>query len=222
MNSQIMCMLLTSVITLTPPQEAPVSDYSQGQQIEILADNAYGTETLSDPLDGIIETMSVEAVETTSLPDSFCLNVGYVPQYPELPTGCEAAALTMVLNYLGYSVDKCTIADVHMPKGKKFKTDPKYVFIGEPHDEIEGWGSCAPAIVTTANSYLSSVGESNVVLNLSGTDLDTLCRGIYDFGRPVIVWGSSYMQPITDGKTWYADGKKITWRKKSLNKHGRM
>ena len=31
-------------------------------------------------------------------------------QYPELPTGCEITSLTEVLNYLGYGIDKETLA----------------------------------------------------------------------------------------------------------------
>ena len=37
-------------------------------------------------------------------------------QYPELPTGCEITAMTMVLNYYGYNVDKVTMALDYMPK----------------------------------------------------------------------------------------------------------
>lgn len=39
-----------------------------------------------------------------------------IEQYPELPTGCEITAMTMVLNYYGYNVDKVTMALDYMPK----------------------------------------------------------------------------------------------------------
>ena len=38
-------------------------------------------------------------------------------QNPELPTGCESVALTMVLNYLGFDLDKTTIADDYLVFG---------------------------------------------------------------------------------------------------------
>lgn len=35
-------------------------------------------------------------------------------QNPELPTGCESVALTMVLKYLGFDLEKTTIADDYL------------------------------------------------------------------------------------------------------------
>ena len=37
-----------------------------------------------------------------------------VLQNPELPTGCEVTTLTAALNYLGYPVDKLTMADQYL------------------------------------------------------------------------------------------------------------
>ena len=39
-------------------------------------------------------------------------------QYPDLPTGCETTSLTMVLNYLGYPVDKLDLADHYLDKNR--------------------------------------------------------------------------------------------------------
>lgn len=38
-----------------------------------------------------------------------------VLQMPELPTGCEITALTMVLNYYGYPVDKVSMVSNFLP-----------------------------------------------------------------------------------------------------------
>ena len=163
-----------------------------------------------------IETVSVETEPgciEEALPSSYQLDVTYISQLPELPTGCEVTALTTVLNYLGYDVDKCDMADNYMPKGNIYYTDPDYAFMGDPHDYIKGWGCFAPAIVTTATNYFNTIGSNkDIALNISGIDLDTLCRGIYDFQRPAIIWASNDMHPITKGKSWYVNGKKITWR----------
>ena len=40
------------------------------------------------------------------LPNSCYINVKWVSQKPELPTGCEITSLTTVLNYYGYNVSK--------------------------------------------------------------------------------------------------------------------
>ena len=40
---------------------------------------------------------------------------GLILQMPELPTGCEITALTMMLNYYGYTVDKTVMASDYLP-----------------------------------------------------------------------------------------------------------
>lgn len=83
-------------------------------------------------VDSTLETLSVDperiksailehttrAAENYEYPNSFSLDIPFVSQYPELPTGCEITALTTVLNYLGYNVDKLTMADYYLDKGK--------------------------------------------------------------------------------------------------------
>ncbi len=68
-------------------------------------------------------------------------NVPIISQTPELPTGCEATSLTMLLNYYGNNISKFEVADL-MPKGKKpywynnqlYGSDPNKEFVGSPYD----------------------------------------------------------------------------------------
>jgi len=53
-------------------------------------------------------------------------------QKPELPTGCEATALAIVLNFLGFDADKCEIVDHYMPKTTKLYSMNTH-FIGNPY-----------------------------------------------------------------------------------------
>jgi uncharacterized protein YvpB len=140
-------------------------------------------------------------------------------QNPELPTGCEATSLTMVLNYFGYNVSKATIAGEYLPQstnfyvsnGRRYGPDCATTFPGNPFTEY-GYGCLAPAIVTTANNYLSAYGNGHTtVSNISGSSPTQL----YDYvkkGIPVIVWATMGMQKPYQGDNWYTpSGKLIQW-----------
>ena len=70
--------------------------------------------------DSKINVIDLSAVKSAVIydkkPDMMNLNVGMVVQNPELPTGCEVTALTMVLNFFGHDADKLEIDElVHLP-----------------------------------------------------------------------------------------------------------
>lgn len=66
-------------------------------------ENIFSTESTQLPA----ETEYIEISLSNEISD-----FPYTLQTPELPTGCEITALTMVLNYYGFSVDKTTMATV--------------------------------------------------------------------------------------------------------------
>lgn len=87
------------------------------------------------------------------------INVKNVLQKPELPTGCECVSLTILLNHLGYNVDKLTLARNYLPKmdfywsnGIYYGADFRTTFAGNP-ESSSSYGCYAPCIVTTANNY---------------------------------------------------------------------
>ena len=49
------------------------------------------------------------------LPDTVQLNVENILQNPELPNGCEITSAAIVLNYLGFDIDKVTLAENCLP-----------------------------------------------------------------------------------------------------------
>ena len=55
-----------------------------------------------------------------------------VLQNPELPTGCEVTTLTAALNYLGYPVDKLTMADQYLTniRGSFYRLAPRCQRVG--------------------------------------------------------------------------------------------
>ena len=78
-------------------------------------------------------------------------------QMPELPTGCEITALTMVLNYYGMEADKVEMATKYLPTqelnlyygsdGRLYGNDLNQYFIGNPTTE-NGYVCGTGAIVT--------------------------------------------------------------------------
>ena len=97
------------------------------------------------------------------------LDVECVLQNPELPTGCEITALTTVLNYLGYNVDKLTMADYYLDKGKMGEVSPYKAFVGNPRDE-DSCGAFAPVLVNSATKYLKSQRSYMNVYNITGAE----------------------------------------------------
>lgn len=68
------------------------------------------------------------------------LDVPYIKQHPELPSGCEVTALAMALSYYGQTVDKLTLAR-EMPKDgvPAERTEDGTIRIwGDPEDGFVG------------------------------------------------------------------------------------
>ncbi len=49
------------------------------------------------------------------LPSTVQLDVENILQNPELPNGCEITSAAIVLNYLGFDIDKVTLAENYLP-----------------------------------------------------------------------------------------------------------
>ncbi len=151
-------------------------------------------------------------------PTSFKLDVPMVYQNPELPTGCEATSLTILLNYSGFNVSKTTVADL-MPKmdfyysgGVYYGADYITTFPGNPRYD-SGYGCYTPCMVTTASRYFSSEGISGCSLsNISGNDFDRLFSYVAA-GKPVMVWATMNMIEPRDTVSWTTpEGRYVTWK----------
>lgn len=138
------------------------------------------------------------------------ININCILQNPELPSGCEITSLTMSLNYNGYKVDKIELSDNFLPKGKIGETDYNVAFVGNPKDNT-GFGCYAPVIVNTANNYLKSVESKKTAFNLTGSSLQEIFKYI-DSNIPVIVWVTNEMKAPYISRTWYVNGKELSWK----------
>lgn len=140
------------------------------------------------------------------LPDVVQLEVENILQNPELPNGCEITSAAIVLNYLGYDIDKVTLAEEYLPVHIPYwEADPEVEFMGSPADELSFY--CLPGAVTTAvNTYLSEQNSAYHALDITGTEPEEL-DGYLAQGTPVLVWATrAFTDPLYNYTFTLADG----------------
>ena len=147
-------------------------------------------------------------------------------QMPELPTGCEITALTMVLNYYGMEADKFEISTKYLPTqqlnlyygsdGLLYGNDLNQYFIGDPTTE-NGYVCGTGAIITAANAYLQEQGSQLAAVDYTGADADTLYQ-LVSQDIPVVVWVTISMEERGETEGWYTrSGEYVDW---SIYDHG--
>ena len=115
--------------------------------------------------------------------DDVCeIDVPYICQNPELPQGCESVALTMVLNYYGYSLKKTEIVDKYLIYDDNYMIGFRGTPFGSP-------GGCiySPGLTNTANVFLKKQNSKLRAYNLLGTNAYELFTYVAN-GSPVLVW----------------------------------
>jgi uncharacterized protein YvpB len=160
-----------------------------------------------------IENRIIELIASSgAVPSSASLDVPFVDQNPELPTGCEITSLTEVLNYYGYNVDKEYMARNYLPMSETAQSGCfiEY-YLGSPW-KINGSGCFAPAVVTAANNFFMDRKSALKAYSLSYASIDALFEQI-SLGYPVIVWTSfDYsVEEITYTYIEYETGGSFYW-----------
>lgn len=149
-----------------------------------------------------------DEIESKSLPAACELEVPLVYQEPELPTGCESVALTMLLLYEGFDLDKTTIADEYLLYSKSGDFSEGYV--GDPYSN-DGAGCFPPSLAETANLYLEKNDSGKRAVNLSGRSFEKLLQYIAD-GIPVAVWTTISMSDTSFYEEGFEeDGISYNW-----------
>ena len=147
-------------------------------------------------------------------------NFDIIYQEPELPTGCEITALTMVLNYSGCNADKYVMATEYLPctpydfeygeDGNLYGSSPEQYFIGDP-TSVYGYVCGTTPIVTAANNYLKDSNSKLRAVDMTGTSPQELYE-LVDKGYPVVVWVTIGMVERSDIESWNGnDGKQYDW-----------
>lgn len=121
------------------------------------------------------------------------LAVENILQNPELPNGCEATSLAIVLNYLGYSAEKTELAEQYVANGAlvtmngvTYGPNPNDTYVGNP-DDSTGYYILAEGLAQAANNYLKTYESGIKATSISGASEEELAAKIEN-GTPVILW----------------------------------
>jgi uncharacterized protein YvpB len=126
-------------------------------------------------IDGVIVTFDDEGRWVSSR-----LDVPYISQLPEMPFGCEAVAVTMMLNYADVNVSKEEVA-AQLP----YSNDPAEGFTGSVYYADEGYDSGG---IIWPSALLELVrGYRGSAVDLTGASWEVV-RDFIDQGKTVCVW----------------------------------
>jgi len=142
-------------------------------------------------------------------------DVPVIYQYPVLPTGCEATALTMLLQWYGVETTKEKVADALVKEPLPFEQDgkmkggnPYRAFVGDPYTK-ESFGVFHGPIAQALNHFLPGKAD-----DLTGLTFKDLINKI-DQNKPTIVWMSLDLKELRVTDIWEDInncGEKIEWR----------
>ena len=124
------------------------------------------------------------------------MEVDPILQLPELPTGCEITTLAMLLDAVGFQVDKVQLAEGYLTCKSEGEATFQQAFIGSPYDPA-GYGCYAPVIVDTARKYLAAQNSGRIVKDLTGAKFEDLLREVAS-NHPVAIWASIDLMDIRE------------------------
>ena len=144
------------------------------------------------------------------------IDVPFIGQNPDFPTGCESASAVMLLNFLHFDIALPEFIDSCLEKKSFFKEngalygpDPREAFAGDPSSS-DALGCYSPVIIRALRKI---IGKPWHVIDESGSSLELLCRKYIDQGMPVMIWASIDMGATVNGP-WYrvtSADREIMW-----------
>lgn len=199
-------------------QAEPVSQAEPAEAVSSQVTPAPASEREASPAESPVSA----AAQPEPEPGTRIADFPVVYQLPELQTGCEITALTMVLQYYGLDADKTVMASDYLPTspstnrytgsdGRVYGIDLDATFVGSPFDD--SGMICGPAaIVTAANGFLADQGSSLQAADRTGASPDAL-YALVEQNTPVVVWVTIGMTPRQPAQmSWYTKtGKYVDW-----------
>lgn len=119
------------------------------------------------------------------------LDVPLIYQYPEYQAGCEAIAMTNMLNYFGFNLKKNSFIETYLRRSSDFV----YGFYGSYYDDGIGGTIMAPGITLSAKDFLKEKNSDFKAYNVSGRSFEDLFAYI-EHGYPVEIWTSLNEGPL--------------------------
>ena len=151
------------------------------------------------------------------------LDVPLINQNPDYPNGCEAAAATMLLNYLGINItledfikNYLPMSEVHEKDGVRYEPIPAVSYAGNPTDTSRGWGTFEPVIANAITSILkeqkkeNSKLEYNIYENAEKYSLKIAANQLTNTFTPFLIWTTIDYTEAKDIYEWFSYDKKST------------
>ena len=192
----------TAMIPSTWSATAETAAKGAGSQMETMDPE----KLLQEDVWPVLSVLEGTAETAVWLPFEARLEVENIDQNPELPNGCEITSAAIVLNYLGFEVDKVTLAEEYLPRCVPYwEADPRVEFMGNPEDELAFY--CLPgAVVTAVNDYLEDVDAGYTAVDISGSAVEELYQWVAG-GYPVLVWTTrAFSEPLYNDTFLLPDG----------------
>ena len=192
----------TVMIPSTGAATAETAAKGSGSQMETMDPE----KLLQEDVWPVLSVLEGTAETAVWLPFEAKLEVENIDQNPELPNGCEITSAAIVLNYLGFEVDKVTLAEEYLPRCVPYwEADPRVEFMGNPEDELAFY--CLPgAVVTAVNDYLEDVDAGYTAVDISGSAVEELYQWVAG-GYPVLVWTTrAFSEPLYNDTFLLPDG----------------
>lgn len=187
-------------------------EWGQGVKVALDAKWYLGANYTDTRLDWVEASGTIILSEKyDAMPSASSVQVNYISQEPELPNGCEITSLAMVLNKLGYSVDKLTLNDKYLEIGAVGTTNFYKANVGNPRD-TNSFGSYSPVIYNASEKYLTEQGKKHTTYDITGYNIDEVYYQLSQ-GNPVIMWTTQDIntKPLVI-KTWVVDGERLDWK----------
>ncbi len=161
---------------------------------------------------GYVSTSYIKMIDPSS-DVSVHLNVMEYNQHPSYPTGCESAALYMLLKYYDVNVTMEQIVQA-LPKGPLpyyssgtlYGANPETEFVGDPHSSYS-YGVFNEPLAKTAAKFKSGVKTKK------DSSIDEIIA-LLKTGKPVVAWYTTTPgKDIYYNDSWYdyKTGKLIRW-----------
>ena len=121
------------------------------------------------------------------------IEVPYIDQTQQYPTGCESISAVMMLNYLGYDItperfiDRCLYKrDFEFHDGYLYGPHPADAFIGSPYNDEKGSYGCYAPVIALAMER--AAGEDYQFTARKGVPVEQLLEEYIDRDMPVVFW----------------------------------
>lgn len=184
-----------------------------------------GTEPPADPEPAETPPIPTEtdpgqpgAGDPTALPEPGVqlLPVQLIMQNPELPNGCEATSLAMLLSCTGIPADKMDVLIHYLPTepftwrdGVRYGPDPQTAYAGDASVKGGGWYCFENPVIAAGNVWLRTKDCPYQMKNCTGLTREELEQYLGQ-GTPMVVWATLKCQtPHFSTSPWtLPDGSK--------------